>query len=297
MVKLLADHAPAKINLYLRVTGKRADGYHELDSIFLPITWSDIVRLELRPADSPRVILSCDQAGLADSNSNLASRAAAAFMREFAIKAEIIIDLRKRIPVGAGLGGGSSDAGAVLRMMAQIFGVRDDARIAKIAVQLGADIPFFLDPRPARVRGIGELIEPLVGMPPLNLVVAVPKIEVPTVSVFRDLKRAEWSGPIHDNEIAAILLGKIFSTHIVNDLSTPAGRLFPAVPKLKALLEDEGARLAAMSGSGGAVFGLYDDARSAEAAAARVRARAADAAARAVSTTTMEELRRSPFST
>ena len=84
MVKLVAELAPAKINLCLQVTGKRADGYHELDSIFLPIAWSDIVRIETRPADAPRVSLRCDEAALDDSQSNLASRAAAAFMAEFA---------------------------------------------------------------------------------------------------------------------------------------------------------------------------------------------------------------------
>jgi len=297
MVKLLAEHAPAKINLFLRVTGKRADGYHELDSIFLPVTWSDTLRLETRGADSPTVTLHCDLPALADSDSNLASRAAMSFMREFSVTAQVLIDLRKRIPMGAGLGGGSSDAGAVLRMMAHIFRVPTGPRLARLAVELGADVPFFLDPRPARVRGIGERIEPLPAMPRLHLVVAVPAVEVPTAAVFRDLKRDEWSGPLPNSALASIQRGEITAIHTVNDLSGPAIRRAPAIAGLKTLLEQDGARPVAMSGSGGAVFGLYLDAESARQAAARIGERAPDAAVRAVSTTTLDELEATPFST
>lgn len=297
MVKLLAEPAPGKINLCLRVTGKRADGYHELDSIFLPIAWSDIVRIETRPSDAPRVGLRCDEAALKDSQSNLASRAAAAFMREFAIVAEVLVDVRKRIPLGAGLGGGSSDAGAVLRMMSAIFGVSSPPRLAAVAVELGADVPFFLDPVPARVRGIGEIIEPLPPMVRLNLVVAVPSVKVPTAGVFSALKPENWSGPLADAEIPSVLSGKISPLLVMNDLAKPAMALFPDIAKLKALLEEEGARVAAMSGSGGAVFGLYDDAVSAEAAVLRIRARAPDASVRSVTTASLAELRNSVFST
>src|SRR5215475_4097810 len=188
MVKLLAEYAPAKINLCLRITGKRADGYHELDSIFLPVAWCDAVRIEVRPSNDARVTLRCDDPALADTASNLASRAADAFMRAYAVSAAVLIDLRKRIPRGAGLGGGSSDAGAVLRMMAAMCAKPNDASLAELAVQLGADVPFFLDPRPARVRGIGEKIEPLPAMLNLHIVIAVPRIQVSTAQVFRALK-------------------------------------------------------------------------------------------------------------
>jgi 4-diphosphocytidyl-2-C-methyl-D-erythritol kinase len=297
MVKLLAELAPGKINLCLQVTGRRADGYHELDSIFLPIAWSDIVRIETRLSDAPRVSLRCDDAALNDSQSNLASRAAAAFMREFAIAAEVLVDVRKRIPVGAGLGGGSSDAGAVLRMMAVIFGVSSAARLSAVALQLGADVPFFLDPRPARVRGVGEVIEPLSTMVRLNLVIAVPMVSVPTAKVFAALRRDSWSGPLADSEIPSILCGKISATQVINDLAKPAMALFPDIARLKALLEEEGAGVAAMSGSGGAVFGLYQDTPSADAAALRIRARAPEALVRSVATTSLAELRNSAFST
>ncbi|MGO9450609.1 MAG: 4-(cytidine 5'-diphospho)-2-C-methyl-D-erythritol kinase [Candidatus Binataceae bacterium] len=295
MVKLLAEHAPAKINLCLRITGKRADGYHELDSIFLPIAWTDTVRVEARPSDDARVTLRCDNAALADADSNLASLAAIAFMREYAITAQILVGLEKRIPMGAGLGGGSSDAGAVLRMMAAIFAAPNDARLAAVAVGLGADVPFFLDPRPARVRGIGEIIQPLANMSSLNIVVAVPQAEVPTAKVFRALGRENWSGPLADADLAAIVAGQISSAQMVNDLAAPAIDLFPEIARLKVLLEEEGAQAAAMSGSGGAVFGIYPDAPTAASAAEQIRARGVAARVEATYTTDLAALRKLPL--
>jgi 4-diphosphocytidyl-2-C-methyl-D-erythritol kinase len=295
MVKLLAEHAPAKINLCLQITGRRPDGYHELDSIFVPIRWSDAVRIEVRRGKPRRVALRCDVAAIGDSESNLASRAAASFMREFTVDAEVEIDLRKRIPMGAGLGGGSSDAGAVLRMMAQAFGIPVDERMIRVAVGLGADVPFFLDPRPARVRGIGELIEALAGMPRLELVIAVPAVEVPTARIFKALERNDWSGPLKDDDLRAILQGQIGSPQVRNDLAPAAMRLYPEIARLKASLEEAGASAAAMSGSGGAVFGIFPDAAAAQAAARTLKDRARDAIVRAVSSIDVGEMRGMPI--
>jgi 4-diphosphocytidyl-2-C-methyl-D-erythritol kinase len=273
MVKLLAERACAKINLYLRVTGRRADGYHELDSIFVPISLSDHITIEVRPASTSKVTLKCNIAALADAKSNLAARAAHAFMREFGTSAQVMINLEKTIPAGAGLGGGSSDAGTVLRMLTSMLPPTDhDAaeRLRKIAVGLGADVPFFLNPRPSRVTGIGECIEALEKFPTLHLVVAVPPIEVPTASVFKELRREEWSGPD-----AAIDFKT--TTHLVNDLEAPAMRLYPQIAQLKVLLQEFGASAASMSGSGGAVFGIFRDADSAASAAASLRIKAPEA--------------------
>ena len=117
MVKIVEERACAKINLFLRVTGRRADGYHQLDSVFLPISLADEIRLEVRTAEETSITLNCDAPALRSSQNNLATRAARAFMSEFDLAAEIQIDLTKKIPIAAGLGGGSSDAGAVLRML------------------------------------------------------------------------------------------------------------------------------------------------------------------------------------
>jgi 4-diphosphocytidyl-2-C-methyl-D-erythritol kinase len=280
MVKLLAERAFAKINLFLRVVGRRPDGYHELDSIFVPVSISDRITIEVRPAPSSSVTLECNITSLGDPQSNLASRAARSFLSEFGISAHVMIDLEKTIPAGAGLGGGSSDAGIVLRMLTSMMSARlrefGDAsrRIRKIAVALGADVPFFLNPRPSRVTGIGERIETLDGFPTLHLVIVVPPVEVPTASVFKALKREGWSGPASAGDIDEILRDEISARHLVNDLEAPAIQLYQQIAELKALLQECGATASSMSGSGGSVFGLFPDADAAERGAASLRLKA-----------------------
>ena len=283
MVKLLAELAFGKINLFLRVTGRRADGYHELDSIFVPISLSDRITIEVRLATTSSITLRCNVASLGDPQSNLAARAASAFMEEFGIFAHVMIDLEKTIPSGAGLGGGSSDAGTVLRMLTAMTSSMvhepNDTRegLGKIAVGLGADVPFFLDPRPSRVTGIGERIESLDKFPTLHLVIAVPPVEVPTASVFKALTREGWSGAASARDIEEIMRGNLTARHFVNDLEAPARQLYPQIAKLKALLEECGAMGSSMSGSGGSVFGLFPDIEAAGRGAASLRTKAPEA--------------------
>ncbi len=277
MVKIVEELACAKINLFLRVTGRRADGYHELDSVFLPISLADEIRLEVRTAEETSITLNCDAPALASSQRNLATRAAHAFMSEFDLAAQVQIDLSKRIPVAAGLGGGSSDAGAVLRMLAraaEIEDAEDRSRMHRIALSLGADVPFFLDPRPSRINGIGELIVPMPTVPRMPIVIVAPPFEVPTAAIFRALKPEDWSGAAPDMDIEAIVRGEISPAITVNDLAAAAIAQFPEIRRLKGLLEDSGARAAQMSGSGGAVFGVFESIEKAQQAAEKVRRRA-----------------------
>jgi 4-diphosphocytidyl-2-C-methyl-D-erythritol kinase len=271
VLKLISTPAPAKINLFLRVTGRRADGYHELDSLFVPVALCDHLAIAIRSTVAPSVSLRCDTPGLGPDDQNLAVRAARAFMAEVAITADVMIDLHKAIPAGAGLGGGSSDAGAILRMMAQLYDVSDRDRLSAIAIKLGADVPFFLDPAPARVRGIGELIEPLDHFAPLEIVIAVPPIRVPTVEVFKHLPREAWSGPASSAVVDAITSGRIEPGHLVNDLAGVAKARWPVIAELETTLVRAGAIAAAMSGSGGAFFGVFASARDAARAAEDVR--------------------------
>src|ERR1700676_4688209 len=169
MVKLISSFAPAKLNLFLRVVGRRADGYHELDSIFVPITLGDRIAIEARPSHRRHVTLHGSFGKLPADERNLAVRAARDFMAEFAVTAEVLIDLHKAIPAGAGLGGGSSDAATVLLMMAALFRIDAPERLARVAMKIGADVPFFLNPVPARVTGIGEKIAPLGAIAQLAL--------------------------------------------------------------------------------------------------------------------------------
>jgi 4-diphosphocytidyl-2-C-methyl-D-erythritol kinase len=283
MVKLLAERAFAKINLFLRVTGRRPDGYHELDSIFVPVSISDRITIEVRPTVISSVTLRCNVASLGEVPTNLASRAAHSFLNAFGIRAHVRIDLDKTIPTGAGLGGGSSDAGTVLRMLTSMMSSmlaessNIDERLHQVAVALGADVPFFLNPRPSRVTGIGERIEGLDKFPSLHLVILVPPIEVPTASVFKALTREGWSGAAPEAGIDQILRGEVSTKHLVNDLEAPAMKLFPQIAQLKVLLQECGAMAASMSGSGGAVFGLFPDAQAAERGAMALRIKAPEA--------------------
>jgi 4-diphosphocytidyl-2-C-methyl-D-erythritol kinase len=274
MVKLLREWAPAKINLFLRVAGRRADDYHELDSVFVPVSLCDRLDIELRPSRSPSVQLVCDSEAIPADERNLAFRAALEFLSEFAIGAEVLINLRKKIPAGAGLGGGSSDAGAVLRMLAVLCRVREPARLLTIATRLGADVPFFLDPVPSRVRGIGERCEALGRIEKPALVIAVPPVEVPTALVFRDLQPKHWSGPAPERDVLAIVQGRILREHLVNDLEQVAVARWPEIGELKKLLEALGARGAVMTGSGGGIFGIFDSDADASAACEAIIRRA-----------------------
>lgn len=275
MVKLLACLTPAKVNLFLRVVGRRADGYHLLDSIFLPVSLYDRLSLEMRPASHRSVRLRCNWEALPTDESNLAVRAAHAFLTEFGLRSQVTIELHKDIPLGAGLGGGSSDAGAVLRMMAALERIEEPERIARVASGLGADVAFFLDPRPARIGGIGDVIIALEGIPAWALVIAIPPIEVHTAEIYAALRPAQWSGPatLPMKDLAA---GIIPPSMLVNDLEAVATERHPEIAQLKALLQNLGATAVAMSGSGGAVFGLFADSGSA-ARAALEAARAAPA--------------------
>jgi 4-diphosphocytidyl-2-C-methyl-D-erythritol kinase len=277
MVKLLSAFAPAKLNLFLRVVGRRDDGYHELDSLFVPITLGDRVAIEVRDGRPGAVSIRGKLGSAPADDRNLAVRAARAFVDEFGFEREIVIELDKSVPSGAGLGGGSSDAGAVLRMLAETARLPGLApptssdRLIKIAATLGADVPFFLHPTPARVRGIGERIVPVAFADDPPLVVAVPPIEAPTALVYRDLKPSEWSGPVADSALASLLAGDYRPDHLVNDLAKPAVARWPEIGRLKSRLERLNARAATMTGSGAGVFAIFKTFDEASTAAAKLR--------------------------
>jgi 4-diphosphocytidyl-2-C-methyl-D-erythritol kinase len=162
----------------------------------------------------------------------------------------------------------------MLASAAEIDDADDRATIRRIALSLGADVPFFLDPRASRVNGIGELIAPIPTVPRIPIVIAAPPFEVPTAAIFRALKPEHWSGPAPDADIEAIVRGEISPAITVNDLAAAAIAQFPEIRRLKALLEESGARAAQMSGSGGAVFGVFDSIEGAQQAAEKLMRRA-----------------------
>ena len=278
--------APAKINLGLRIVGRRPDGYHELESLFAVLDLADELELEVERADAPSVALrleSPDSGAPADTSnlapadaSNLAARAAELFLAETGLALRVAIALRKQTPVAAGLGGGSSDAATVLRALAAFA---PDAlapdRLAKLALRLGADVPFFLDPRAAFVRGIGERIEPVRGLPELPLVLANPGEPLATREVFRvyDVLHpdaARTAAPIGAVPDFTRLHGdpSAWSAWLHNDLEPAALRLCPAIGRLRSELTARGARAVGLSGSGPTLFGIFESHAAARAAAA-----------------------------
>lgn len=280
-MRMLDLSAPAKVNLGLRITGLRDDGYHLIDSWFVPLDLADRVQLRLHEAVATDVVLalSGDRVdGTPATDDNLAVRAARRFLERVHPAARVEIRLEKRIPAGAGLGGGSSDAGAVLRGLHDWFpDALAPGELFELALGLGADVPFFLDPRPCRVRGIGEQIEPLAGLPALPLLVLSPGISLATADVYAAWDAREGSltqNPVRPTMPSGFNTGFDAGTLerlLENDLESPAVRLCPPIASLQEQLRSLGALAVGMSGSGSAVFGVFSDLPAAESALATGR--------------------------
>jgi len=261
------DAAPAKINLALHVTGRRADGYHLLDSLVVFTALGD--RVSATPAAQLSLAVTGPMAaGVPTGPENLVLKAAGLF--EAASGARI--RLEKHLPAAAGIGGGSSDAAAALRVLARLWGRPLPDAAAVLA--LGADVPVCLEGRPARMRGIGERLDPLPDLPPAWLVLVNPGVAVPTGTVFAGLARrdnAPMPPPPAGFADAAALAAWLASQR--NDLEAPAISAVPAIGEvLEALAAAPDVLLARMSGSGATCFGLFGTARAAEAAAGRIAA-------------------------
>ena len=270
--------APAKVNLRLRIVGKRADGYHLIDSLMVPISLFDHLDLVVRSSPRtlrPAVAVRTDSAELPGGAENLAHRAAAAFIAATGQDIAVEIEIRKRIPIGSGLGGGSSDAAAVLLTLNRILGFPLSVeRLAEVAAGIGADIPFFVFGRPARVTGIGERILPTALGASLNLVVCSDGYLLSTRLVYARLRPvgASLTSNSAVSNIDDFVEGrKPLSDLLVNDLEEAAAEIHPEVLSLKARVMEQGAQGALMSGSGSAVFGVCADPQSAAAATTGLR--------------------------
>jgi 4-diphosphocytidyl-2-C-methyl-D-erythritol kinase len=262
--------APAKVNLYLHVTGRRADGYHTLDSL---VAFADIGdRLAAMPADRLSLTLSGPEApGLAGiGEDNLVLRAARRLAAAAGIAAGAALHLEKRLPIAAGLGGGSSDAAAALRLLGALWQLPlDEPALAALAAELGADVPACLWGRPVWVGGVGERLEPAAELPEAGILLANPRRELPTRAVFA-ARRGRFSAagrfapmPTDIGALARLLADRC------NDLTEPAIALVPDIASVLSALERlPGALLARMSGSGASCFALFPDRAAAERAEA-----------------------------
>jgi 4-diphosphocytidyl-2-C-methyl-D-erythritol kinase len=266
------EKAPAKVNLTLRVLGRRADGLHEIESL---VAFADVAdALTLTPGDALALSVAGPTAAAAgDVAENLVLKAARALAERVEALKLGRFALSKRLPVAAGLGGGSADAAAALRLLARANRLApDDARLAQAARATGADVPVCLDPRPRFMRGTGDILSDPFELPRLFAVLVNPGIAVATRDVFAMLAAAPatQTKPAMWPRERAELLDEIARGR--NDLEEPAIELEPAIANVLAVLRKlPGCRLARMSGSGATCFALFDSYRTASAAARRLR--------------------------
>lgn len=255
--------ARAKVNLGLEVLGRRGDGYHELRSVMWAIELADHVTLEARDRG---IALECAAVDVPRTPDNLAWRAAELLRRETGTATGLRIRIEKRIPVAAGLGGGSTDAAAVLAgfecLRTKRLGPR---RLGAMAVALGMDVPFFLGRSPALARGRGEKLRPLRAGGDLSLVLVNPGIPLATREVYAQLEPADYGdGRQVEALVAALGHGApAVAAAVTNGLERAAGRLWPGLPEVKAKLVETGCLAALMSGSGPTVFGIAPSHRAA----------------------------------
>lgn len=263
--------AGCKVNLGLRITGVRPDGYHEIDSLFYPLS-RPCDQLKLRITETPGIVVRCEGPASAtlDESDNTLTRAYAAFAAAVASPMPgLEVRLRKGIPSGAGLGGGSSDAAALLRWLNSRTTTPLDAQaLAAVALSVGADVPFFLHEGPCRVRGIGEIVEPVrPHLSGLRLVLVCPGIHVSTPRAFADYDAhmASVGGSESQNNLTrdqskangTFLSRGRFDADLDNDLETVVFARHPELADIKATLLRCGAAAASMSGSGSSILGLF----------------------------------------
>jgi len=280
MSAVLSEQAPAKVNLTLRILGRRADGYHELESLVVFARLGD--RLTLRPGDALGLDIEGPTAAAAgDVADNLVLRAANALATHIDGLRTGCFALTKHLPVAAGLGGGSADAAAALRLLARLNELaRPDPRLEEAARQTGADVPVCLEPRGRLMRGIGEILSAPLDLPALPAVLVNPGVAVPTRDVFAKLglRPGETCGEAREIDPRRLTERDALMAYMrrhPNGLERPAVALQPVIADVLAALADQkGCALARMSGSGATCFGLFgSDAEAAAAAQALASAR------------------------
>ncbi len=281
--RALQLQAYAKVNLFLRVLGKRPDGFHEIRTLFQTVSLSDSLNVRLTPGGRPAVKLTCSREDL-QGEDNLAWRAADLMLKLSGLAAQIEITLDKAIPSGAGLGGGSSDAAAVIRAVASMLPTRPGAQaLFEVAAELGSDVPFFLLGGTAIGTGRGTELSPLADLRPAAIAIAQPAEEVSTGWAYRALEehRAGLTphsdrGKIEGFDLSsnAPAVGPLPGSGegMVNDFESVVFQRYPLIADLKERLQALGAQPALMSGSGSAVFGVFEGYQSARLVARTLRA-------------------------
>lgn len=258
-MEMIKRKAYAKVNLGLDVVRKREDGYHEVKMVMQTIGIHDVLSFQKQEAG---ITLDIDRVELPKDGNNLIYRTAKLIMEEYSLKEGIKIQLKKNIPIAAGLAGGSTDAAAVFKGMNELFQLgMTPERMAELGVKIGADVPYCLMGGTALAEGIGEKLTPLPAAPMAILLVAKPDISVSTKHVYESLKAKEiMFHPDIDGMVKAVsrrdLEGII--DRMKNVLESVTAQEYPIIDQLKDFMKEQGAEQAIMSGSGPTVFGIFD---------------------------------------
>lgn len=269
---MLERHAPAKINLGLHVLRRRPDGYHDIETVFLRIPWAD----RITATRAGTLSMTCSDPALPTDARNLCLQAAGRLKDAFSVQAGAMLHLEKNVPYGAGLGSGSSDAAATLQLLNALWGVgASDEELHALGAEIGADVPFFLGPPAAHATGRGDVLTPLQSPAgavydcPFMFVVAVPPVEVATPAAYRMVTPREHDRPDVRSVVQTNDLDR-WREDLVNDFEAPVAEAVPDVEAARALLKGAGAGYVSLSGSGSAVYGAFEAAGRARAAADRV---------------------------
>ena len=265
MESLLVEKAYAKINLGLKVVGRRPDGYHDILSVAQCVDLADVLYFELASSDQ----LTCSLDSLSTGADNLVCRAVDAFHARLDRPAQSFrVHLAKNIPTGAGLGGGSADAAAALRALNRFYGQPfSNADLRQISAPLGSDIPFLVGGGTALMRGRGEILERLSWKGAVFYVLAYPEVEIRTAWAYDQLGPILTEDSPYFNFIFSLSGGcvdhdRLFEV-LENDFIPVVDRTYPIVAELRSQLDRVGARVTSMSGSGSTVYGIFDDRKTA----------------------------------
>ncbi|MDF1658408.1 MAG: 4-(cytidine 5'-diphospho)-2-C-methyl-D-erythritol kinase [Verrucomicrobiales bacterium] len=246
--------APAKTNLWLRVVGKRDDGFHEIETRMVALSLSDTLKLKWREDD--QVVLRCSDDTLPTGEENLVVKAVRALEARVGKTLAVSIDLEKHIPSGAGLGGGSSDAAAVLRALNEMAALHlSEEALAEVGATIGSDVPFFVYNRPCDCSGRGEIVTPVTEMlPSLNLFLLKPAFEIAASWAYQHWEKSgEYEG-------FSYALQRLDWGEMTNDLERPVFEKFPVLGEIKSwLCAQEGVNGALLSGSGSTMLAILDE--------------------------------------
>ena len=266
---LVKVHSPAKINLFLRVLAQENSGFHQLETLFATLDFGDDLTLE---EAGPGITLETDGLDMGPLEGNLVYRAATGFLEASGVTAGVRVRIGKRIPLGGGLGGGSSNAAATLLGLQALFpDTLDDGRLIDLAGELGSDVPFFLSQSPlALAWGRGTRLLPLPPLPAKPVLLALPPVQVPTPAAYRLLSHERGKAPQSQSSqlfsLEALSTWETVGDLARNDFETVVFRDSPLLGRIRADFQDRGPVLSLLSGSGSTLFAVFGDLETADAA-------------------------------